>query len=305
MLVVAGPTGSGKSSLGLCLAARFNGEIVNFDSMQVYRGFDIGTAKMAERERRGVAHHLIDVAEPDETFTAGDFARRAEQSIAGITARGNLPILVGGTGFYLRALLDGLFEGPGRDEVLRTRLAVREERRAGSLHRLLTRLDPESARRIHASDTHKTMRAPEVRLLTGRPMAEAFEQGAAGLTGYRVLKLALNPDRAALYERLNTRARAMFEHGLLEETRGLLARYPAASKPFASLGYAQAARHLRGELTLEEAITETQTKTRQYAKRQWTWFRAEAGVQWLAGFGDEPALQAAAETMVGEWLGRA
>jgi tRNA dimethylallyltransferase len=254
LVVVAGPTGSGKSTLAIHLAVRFAGEIVNFDSLQVYRGFDVGTAKTPEDERTGVPHHLIDIVDADEVFTAGDFARAASAAIAGITARGHLPILTGGTGFYLRALLDGLFEGPARDEALRKRLAAKEARRPGALHRLLRRLDGASAARIHASDTQKTMRALEVRLLTGRPMAEAFAEVSPGLTGYRVLKLGLDPDRAQLYERLNARALAMFEHGLLDETRALLLRHDPKAKPFGSLGYLQATRHLSGEMPLEAAI---------------------------------------------------
>jgi tRNA dimethylallyltransferase len=301
--VVAGPTGSGKSALALHLAGRPclgkpGGEIVNFDSMQVYRGFDVGTAKLPPAERAGVAHHLIDVAEASDVFAAGDFARAATAAIAGIAARGNLPVLVGGTGFYLRALLDGLFEGPARDEPLRGRLSAREAVRPGSLHRLLQRLDPASAARIHTSDKHKTMRALEVRLLTGGTMADAFARETAGLSGYRIVKLALNPDRTALYDRLNTRAHSMFTNGLLEETAALLSRYPSDAKPFAALGYAQAVRHLRGACTLEQAILDTQTKTRQYAKRQWTWFRADPQIHWLTGFGDDPAVQAEADAFL-------
>jgi tRNA dimethylallyltransferase len=306
LIVVAGPTGSGKSALALHLAApaclgKPAGEIVNFDSMQVYRGFDIGTAKTPLAECGGVAHHLIGVAEANDVFSAGDFARSATSAIADIASRGRLPVLVGGTGFYLRALLDGLFEGPARDESLRARLSAREAVRPGSLHRLLQRLDPASAARIHAADKHKTTRALEVRLLTGGLMAEAFSRETTGLAGYRVLKLGLNPDREALYDRLNTRAQAMFANGLLQETAQLLARYPAEAKPFAALGYAQATRHLRGECTLDQAIAETQTKTRQYAKRQWTWFRADSEFHWLAGFGDDPAVQAKADRLLSEF----
>ncbi|MGA2157241.1 MAG: tRNA (adenosine(37)-N6)-dimethylallyltransferase MiaA, partial [Bryobacteraceae bacterium] len=217
MVALVGPTGSGKSELALQLAEAFQGEVVNCDSLQVYRHFDIGTAKLGIDERRGIPHHLIDILEPDALFTAGEFARAARDAAARISARGRLPIVCGGTGFYLRALLDGLFAGPERDQALRDRLGAREKRRAGSLHRVLRRLDRAASAKIHPNDVPKVMRALEVCLLTRRPVTELFERGRTALTGYRVLKLGLLPDRDALYQRLDARCARMFEAGLVEE----------------------------------------------------------------------------------------
>lgn len=284
LVAITGPTGSGKSSLALHLAEQFKGEIVNCDSLQLYRGFDAGTAKTPASQRRGIAHHLIDVLDPQDGYSAGDYARAAREAIAGISGRGHLPIVVGGTGFYLRALLEGLPQLPGRDEALRERLAAREQKRAGSLHRLLRRLDPPSAKRIHANDVQKLIRAVEVRLLTHGP-APATDRAQA-LDGYTILKLGLNPDRRDLYDALDARAREMFRSGLVEEVAGLLAAgCTGEEKPFESLGYRQALSHLRGEISLDDAIASTQIETRQYAKRQWTWFRRDTEIVWIDGFG--------------------
>src|ERR1700722_7891736 len=209
LATIVGPTGSGKSALALCLAQQFGGEIVNCDSLQLYRGFDIGTAKTPPGERRGIPHHLFDVLTPQESYSAGEYAREARKVIAEIAGRGRLPIVVGGTGFYLRALLEGLPALPGRDEPLRERLLVRERLRPGSLHRLLTRLEPGAAARIHANDVQKTMRALEVRLLTQQALPPPAE--AQALEGYSVIKLGLDPDRTALQQRLETRTREMFQ----------------------------------------------------------------------------------------------
>jgi len=286
LVIVAGPTGSGKSGLALDIAETFSGEIVNCDSVQVYRLFDIGTAKLPAAERRGIPHHLMDFLDPSDLFTAGDYSRMGREAIAEITARGHLPVVCGGTGFYLRALLNGLFEGPARDERLRARLARRSK---GSLARLLRRLDPVAAARIHGNDSNKLMRALEVRLLSGRPMTELFAEGRAGLEGYRILTLALNPPREELYRRLDERAAQMFAPpGIVEETQAILAAgHPRSSKPFESLGYAQALQFLDGTFTREQAIEATQTGTRQYAKRQWTWFRRERDAVCLNGFGGD------------------
>jgi tRNA dimethylallyltransferase len=286
LVAVAGPTGSGKSGLALAIAETFGGEVVNCDSLQVYRYFDIGTAKLPLEERRGIPHHLMDIVNPDEVFTAGEYARLARIAMAEISDRGRLPVVAGGTGFYLRALLDGLFEGPARDQSLRDRLAARETRRPGSLHRLLRRLDRESAFKIHANDVPKVTRALEVCLLTRRPVSEMYREGRDALRGYRTLKIGLSPDRDALYQGLDTRCAAMFENGLLDEVKRILAMgYPAASKPFESHGYKQALQLLNGELNPKEAIFYAQRNTRNYAKRQMTWFRKEAGIAWLKGFG--------------------
>ncbi len=293
-MAVVGPTGAGKSELALRIAQEFDGEIVNCDSLQIYRHLDIGTAKLPPEQRRGIPHHLIDIAEPDQVFSAGEYARRARQVLREIAARGRLPVVCGGTGFYLRALLEGLFPGPQRDEALRRRLAAREARRPGLLHRLLRRLDPASAARIHPSDKQKLIRALEVCLLLGRPLSEAFALGRERLEGFRVLKIGLDPPREALYQKLNERCRKMFESGLLEETRRILELgYAADAKPLQSHGYRQAVQILRGELTYEQALYYAQRDTRRYAKRQWTWFRRESDVVWFRGFGEDPAIQAA------------
>ena len=287
MVAVAGPTGSGKSTIALDLAEAFDGEIVNCDSLQVYRHFDIGTAKLPIAERRGIPHHLIDIANPDELFTAGEYARLARRTLADISRRGKLPILAGGTGFYLRALLDGLFEGPARDQPLRDRLAARQSRRPGSLHRLLSRFDPAAAQKIHANDVPKVTRALEVCLLTRRPVTEMFRAGRAALAGYRTLKLGLLPDRDALYSRLDARCAQMFDAGLVDEARHILSLgFAAACKPFESHGYRQALQQIRGELSPPDAVFYAQRNTRNYAKRQLTWFRREPGLVWLKDFGD-------------------
>jgi tRNA dimethylallyltransferase len=299
LIAVVGPTASGKSDLGVALAERFDGEIVNCDSVQVYRYFDIGTAKTPERERRGIPHHLLDIADPCQTFTAGDYARRARSALGEIRGRGRLPVIVGGTGFYLHALLEGLFEGPERDERLRRRLLRIERGRPGALHRLLERRDPKSAARIHRHDANKIVRALEIVVKKRRPLQEAFAAGRDPLTGFRRLGVGLNPPRAALHRRIEQRSRRMFENGLVEEVRAILARgFSPACKPFESLGYAQALRVVRGETTLDQAIEETQVHTRQYAKRQWTWFRRQETLEWFDGFGDDPEIQQAVATHI-------
>ena len=300
---MAGPTGSGKSDLALLIAEQFDGEIVNCDSLQVYRHFNIGTAKLPLAERRGIPHHLIDILDPDQLFTAGEYARLAGATIAEISARGRLPILAGGTGFYLRALLEGLFEGPARDQPLRDRLSAREARRSGSLHRLLRRFDSAAARKIHANDIPKVTRALEICLLTRQPASRLFERGRDALRGYRTLKLGLLPDREALNPRLDARCAWMFEHGLVEEVRGILALgFLPACKPFESHGYKQAMQLIQGELSPRDAVFYAQRNTRHYAKRQITWFRRERELQWLKGFGDAPEIRQAALASVANFL---
>jgi len=301
LVAVVGPTGSGKSSLALAIACQLDSEIVNCDSLQIYRHFNVGTAKLPPDDRRGIPHHLLDILEPWETFTAGDYARAARQVIARIVGRERLPVIVGGTGFYLRALLEGLFESPGRDEALRLRLRARESRRPGSLHRILGRLDPGAALRIHPNDTRKLIRALEVIILARQPVSGLFGQGRDRLEGYTVLKIGLNPPREELYRRLNRRAARMFESGLLDEVRDLLAKgLSVQTRPFESIGYQQALRHIRGEIPLEEAVQSAQLATRQYAKRQWTWFRKEKDVLWIDGFGETPEVQSAAISKIKE-----
>lgn len=301
LVVVVGPTGSGKSALATALALRFHGEIVNSDSVQLYKGFDIGTAKTPVAERRGISHHLFDVLEPEEGYSAGEYARAARGVVAEISARGRLPIIAGGTGFYLRALLEGLPALPERDEALRIRLAERETRAAGKLHRLLARLDAAAASKIHANDVQKLTRALEIRLTTGAPLPA--RDAAESLAGYAPLKIGLHPDRAELCARLDRRVVAMFGEGLLDEIRMLLGRGATGEeKPFESLGYKQGLAHLRGKLTREEAIASTQAETRQYAKRQLTWFRRDPEIQWLAGFGDDERIQEQAGEIVENFL---
>jgi tRNA dimethylallyltransferase len=301
LVAIAGPTGSGKSELALEIAVRCNGEIVNCDSLQVYRHFNIGTAKLPEGERRGIAHHLIDIVDPDQIFTAGDFARAASEAIAAIAARGKLPVLAGGTGFYLRALLDGLFEGPPRDQALRDRLAARETRRAGALHRLLKRFDPETAARIHPNDTPKVMRAVEVCMTARRPVSELFRESRSALEGYRTLKLGLFPERATLYRKLDARCAWMFENGLVEEVKHILSLgFAETCKPFESHGYKQSLQLLRGELSAADAVMLAQRNTRRYAKRQETWFRRERDMEWLPGFGADLTVSKRALEIVAE-----
>ena len=301
MLVIVGPTGSGKSALAIHLAQVFlaktsGGEIVNCDSLQLYRGFDIGTAKTPIAERT-VPHQILDVLSPQKSYSAGEYARQAREVIAEISDRGRLPVVVGGTGFYLRALLEGLPALPARDPQLRDRLMTREEARTGSLHRILTRLDSAAAARIHARDVQKTLRALELRLLTRQPLPPA--ETAEPLHGYAVFKLGLDPDRAELHRKLEARTRAMFEQGLIEEVEGLLrSGCTGEEKPFESLGYKQALAYLRGSLTREQAVESTLIETRQYAKRQWTWFRRDPEIHWLKGFGDQPEVQQQASALI-------
>jgi tRNA dimethylallyltransferase len=300
LVVILGPTGSGKTSLSVALAQRFAGEIVSCDSVAVYRGLEIGSAKPSPEQRKLIPHHLLDVVDPDAFYTAGDYSRAAREAIAGIVGRGRLPIVTGGTGLYLRALLQGLFPGPQRSPALRDRLLRKAETRGPlCLHRILKRLDPASAARIHANDTPKVIRAIEVTLAASRPMSEAWKDGREALTGYRILRLGLDPVRSELYERLNARARAMFAQGLIEETRELISRY-GRTPVLDSLGYRQAAQHLAGALTLEQAIAAASQGHRNYAKRQLTWFRREPEVCWLKGFGDDPSLRAQAESLVAQ-----
>lgn len=304
LVVLLGPTASGKTALSLALAEQFNGEIVSCDSVAVYRGLEIGSAKPTPEERARVPHHLIDVYAPDEHATAGDYARLARTAIAGVTARGHLPIVTGGTGLYLRALLEGLFDGPARSDDLRTRLCRSHTRHGvGWLHRLLARLDPSAAARVHANDTPKLIRAIEVSLATRQPMTEAWQAGREPLRGYRILRIGLDPERQALYARINERAARMFAAGLVEETRRLRDQYGDV-QALGSLGYKQARAVLSGELTREEAIARAQQGHRNYAKRQMTWFRREPDVHWLQGFGDEAATQAEAAELVEQEISR-
>jgi tRNA dimethylallyltransferase len=304
LVVVLGPTASGKTALSLALAERFKGEIVNCDSVAMYREFDIGTAKPSAAERARAPHHLLDYVAPIGHVTAGEYARQARQVLEEIKARDHLPILVGGTGLYLRALLEGLFPGPQRSEELRERLRERVASHGSNyLHRVLRRLDRAAAEKIHANDTPRLIRAIEVCLAAKEKMTDLWQQhGRDPLRGFRILRLGLDPDRQALYERINLRAKEMFETGLIEETQHLLEKYGDDAGPLSSLGYKQAVQFLRGELTREQAIHAAQQAHRNYAKRQMTWFRREPGVHWLRGFGDETNIQSEAEAITQDSL---
>ena len=300
LIVVLGPTASGKSALGISLAEKLNGEILVCDSTQVYRRFDIGTAKVAAAERRGIAHHLVDLVDADAVFTAGEFRKLALEALADISARGKLPILTAGTGLYLRALLDGLADAPARSEDLRERLRRSAELRGHEyLHRLLARLDPASATRIAPRDTQKIIRAIEMRILTGKSVGEIHGSGRDALSGYAITKIGLAPPRAELYAKIDARAHAMLAAGWLDEVRSLAASgISASAKPFQFIGYSELRAHLETRVPLDEAVAQIQRATRQFSKRQMTWFRREKDVHWLTGFGDDAAVVSAALALV-------
>jgi tRNA dimethylallyltransferase len=302
LIVLAGPTASGKTALSLHLAERFNGEIVSCDSVAVYRDMEIGTAKPDKADRERLPHYLIDVVDPTEPYTAGDYSRAGRAALGGIAARNRMPIITGGTGLYLRALIDGLFAGPQRSESLRERLKLSDKKHGrGWLYKILMRLDQKSAERIHPNDKPKLIRALEVCIAARQPMSHAWEQGREALKGFRILRIGLEPDRDFLYQRINKRAAAMFQNGLVEETRMLLEKYGEA-RPFDSLGYKQARGLLRGDLREIDAISLAQQGHRNYAKRQLTWFRREPDMYWLHGFGDESRIRRKAAELVDEQL---
>lgn len=304
LIVLAGPTASGKTSLSLHLAERFGGEIVSCDSVAVYRDMEIGTAKPDKADRERLPHHLINVVDPTDTYTAGDYSRDGRAALREIAARGRVPIVTGGTGLYLRALIDGLFSGPARSESLRERLQLSAKKHGtGWLYRVLMRLDPRSAERIHPNDKPKLIRALEICIAARQPMSKAWEQGREALKGFRILRFGLEPERELLYQRINRRAAEMFRNGLVEETRMLLEKYGEA-RPFDSLGYKQARAVLRGEMREVDAIAAAQQGHRNYAKRQLTWFRREPDVFWLRGFGDEERVKEKASQQVSELAGQ-
>jgi tRNA dimethylallyltransferase len=323
LVAILGPTASGKSALGVALAQRFAGEVLVCDSTQVYRGFDIGTAKPTAEERGGIAHRLLDLVEPNERFTAGDYRRHALEVLDELAHRESqkkrLPIFTVGTGLYLRALLEGLADAPQRCDAVRARLnlaAARHDARqdADYLHRMLRRLDPVAAKRISPRDRQKLIRALEVCLLTGKPLTELHDAGRAPLQGYRPLKIGLNPPRAELWRRIELRVHAMLERGWLAEVAALSASdlppgaFPRARgadglpKPFDFLGYRQLRAHLQHGPSLAQAVEETVFATRRYAKRQLTWFRREPGVHWLPAAGDAPETLAAAGDLIEKYL---
>ena len=300
LVAIVGPTASGKSALGVRIAERLGGEVVACDSTQLYREFDIGTAKLSATERRGIPHHLIDVLGPQEDATAGGYRELALTVLEELRRRRRLPVFTVGTGLYLRVLLEGLAEVPQRSEELRARLrASAEEHPAGYLHRLLTRLDPQAAGKIAPADEQKLLRAIEVCVLTRKPISEAHRAGRVPLEGWRVLKVGLMPPREKLNERIHARTEAMLEQGWQQEVKALLGGgLGADAKPFDFIGYRELRAVLEGKMTLALARDAIQQATRHYAKRQVTWFRKEAGVHWFSGFGDDAAVQAS----VIEWL---
>jgi tRNA dimethylallyltransferase len=328
LIVILGPTASGKSALGIELARRLNGEILVCDSTQVYRHFDIGTAKVPQRDWHGIAHHLVDIVEPDEVFTAGDYRRHALLALDDLRRRAKLPILTAGTGLYLRALLEGLADAPTRSEEMRDRLRLSAKQRGAThLHKILARLDRESAHRIAPRDTQKIIRAIEMRILAGKPVAEIFRAGQAemrektragvrvnALEGYAITKIGLNPPRPALYARIDARVEAMLAAGWLDEVRALVssgvregvrenARGISAgvrenAKPFQFIGYSDLRAHLEGRISLAVAVANVQRSTRRFSKRQLTWFRREPDVHWLEAFGDDGETVSAALDLI-------
>jgi tRNA dimethylallyltransferase len=300
LVAIVGATASGKSALGAWLARKFGGEVLACDSTQVYRGFDIGTSKPTQEERQGVPHHLLDLVDPGFAFTAGEYRVRAIAALEDLRQRARLPILTVGTGLYLRALLEGLADAPARSEELRARLEAGADKHSLQyLHRVLRRLDPEAALRIGSRDRPKMIRAIEVCLLTGRPITELHRAGRARLEGYTTVKIGLQPPRAALYERIEQRVHTMLDRGWLQEVASLVrSGVPLDSKPFDFIGYGELYAHLEGTITLAAATKAISQATRRYAKRQATWFRKEALVHWLPGFGDDTAIATAAERLV-------
>ena len=293
VIAIVGPTASGKSTLGIEVALQLNGEIINCDSVQVYKEIQIATAKVPLDERKGVPHHLIDFVSPDVNYTAGEWAREAAQKIEEIESRGRVPLLVGGTGFYLRALRQPLFLSPPTDESLRRRLTrSREKHGPEHLHRLLTRIDPNAARQLYPRDWPRVQRALEVYLQTGKSIVDQQPERPEPHESSRRLRiLALNPPRAELYQRINERTEAHFRAGLVDEVRGLLARgFSPSSNALGAHGYRRVVEYLQGLRDLDSAVEQTRLDVRHYAKRQLTWFRHEAGVEWFDGFGEENAI---------------
>ena len=294
LIAIVGSTASGKSDLALFLAETFSGEIVNYDSVQIFRHLNIGTAKPTSEEQRRVPHHMIDIRDPTEIFTAGDYQREARRVLDDIRQRGKLPILVGGTGLYLRALTEGLFNGPARSLYWRNRLEIIAERKGRAyLHRILSRLDPAAALRIGERDKPKIIRALEVRLETGKALTQHLgEKPRQPLVGFKIWFVGLSPPRHDLYCRIDERVRRMFRAGLVDEVRHLLARgISPSAKPFEAIGY----RHVLADLDScnagEETIRIIQRDTRRYAKRQMTWFRKQPDVRWFDGPGDSEQIK--------------
>jgi tRNA dimethylallyltransferase len=301
-VAILGPTATGKSALALALAERYRGEIINCDSTAVYRGFDIGTDKVPARDQRGIPHHLVDIAEPTDQYTAAQYARDAATVVRDVHGRGRLPIVVGGTGFYYRALTRGLFPGPSRDSALRRRLELVAERKGPErLHRLLTRVDPASAKRVQSRDLKRMVRALEVYLLTGKPLTAHFADTTAPLPEFDVLALALRLPSAQIATRVARRVDEQFERGLMTEIRELLARgVPPTARPFGGLVYRQALEHVHGVRDEPATRALIAQENRRYARRQLIWFRKEPNLVWLDGPGDSLSAIAAAIDLVEE-----
>jgi tRNA dimethylallyltransferase len=300
LIVICGPTASGKTSLAIDLAESFGAEIISADSRQVYRGMDIGTAKATAEERLRVPHHLIDMVDPDRNFTAADFVGLARKTIVEIDARGHLPMLVGGTGLYIRALTEGLLPAPGADKELRDRLLARESMEGeGTLHRHLKEIDPVLAARLHPRDRIRIIRAIEVFSLTGRRLSELQEAHAFAEHPYRVLSLGLAPHRDDLYYAIDIRVEAMMAAGLLDEVRALLARgYSSHLKAMRTIGYRECLQHLEGELSLDETVAHIQQASRRYAKRQLTWFRKDKSIIWVDSLRESDKIQALIDNFI-------
>jgi tRNA dimethylallyltransferase len=300
VVAILGPTAAGKSALALALAGRYRGEIVNCDSTAVYRGFDIGTDKIAVGDRRGIPHHLIDIVDPTDEYTAAQYARDAASTIRAIQSRGRLPMLVGGTGFYYRALTRGLFPGPGRDERMRQRLeSVAARRGVAFLHRMLKRVDPESGRRIQPRDLKRIVRALEVFFLTGQPLTDHFAETSSPIAGMTVVAVALRLPAAMTSDRVTRRVDEQFERGLLDEMRGLLARgVPEKARPFGGLVYRQAMEHLRGVRDERATRALIAQENRRYARRQLIWFRKEPNLTWFDGPGESSSTIAAVHALL-------
>jgi tRNA dimethylallyltransferase len=302
-IVIVGPTASGKSRLGIALALRFKGEIVSCDALQVYRRMDIGTAKISPAEKGLVRHHMLDLRDPVEDFSAGDYQRLSREALAEIRSRNNLPFIVGGSGFYLKALIEGLFEGPARSEELRTRMRkIISRRNSRTLHRALRRVDPLSADRIAEADSERIIRAYEVYLVSSKSISWWQQQPRDALEGYCWLKLGIDVPRQLLYERINRRVEAMFQGGLPDEVDNLLKTFPRNSQAFKAIGYRQTAEYFDGKLTLAQAIEATQMESRRYAKRQLTWFRSDPEIIWLDGRLDPHETLREAEARIAKFL---
>jgi tRNA dimethylallyltransferase len=300
---VLGPTASGKTRLGIAMALRFGGEIVSCDALQVYRRMDIGTAKASPSERQMVRHHMLDLRDPDQDFSAGDYQRLAREALIEIRSRGNLPIVAGGTGFYLRALIEGLFEGPARSANLRARMRKILQRKGPSkLHRALRRVDPQAAGRIGENDSERIIRAYEVYLVSGKNMSWWQQHPRDALTGYMWLKIGIQIPRQVLYGRIERRVEEMIQGGFLDEVRNLLQLFPRNSQAFKAIGYRQIAEYLEGKCSLAQAIESMQRESCRFAKRQLTWFRSDPEIAWLDGQLESAELQTQAESLISGFL---